>query len=96
MHSDTDRQKNLSHPLTSPQHHLAPELHAGLLSVFVGKLTLLMRSFITVPAGVLETPFALYTALSLAAAAGWRSVEAGRIRRRKQRLACGASQRFAP
>jgi membrane protein DedA with SNARE-associated domain len=60
--------------------HLTPERLAraerwfnrhGALSVFVGKLTPLVRSFISVPAGVFETPFPLYTLLSLAAGATW-------------------------
>jgi membrane protein DedA with SNARE-associated domain len=43
----------------------------GRAAVFLGRLTPLVRSFISIPAGVMEYPLALYTALTLAASAIW-------------------------
>jgi membrane protein DedA with SNARE-associated domain len=43
----------------------------GALAVFLGRLTPVVRSFISIPAGALETPLAAYTALTLAGSAIW-------------------------
>jgi membrane protein DedA with SNARE-associated domain len=43
----------------------------GLWAVFVGRLTPLVRSFISIPAGVLGSPLAPYTVLTLAGSAIW-------------------------
>jgi membrane protein DedA with SNARE-associated domain len=43
----------------------------GALAVFLGRLTPVVRSFISIPAGVLETPLGAYTALTLAGSAIW-------------------------
>jgi membrane protein DedA with SNARE-associated domain len=60
--------------------HLGPERFAkaerwfdrfGSAAVFLGRLTPLVRSFISIPAGVFEAPFGRYTALTLAASAIW-------------------------
>jgi membrane protein DedA with SNARE-associated domain len=40
-------------------------------AVFLGRLTPVVRSFVSVPAGVLEAPFARYTLLTLAGSAIW-------------------------
>jgi membrane protein DedA with SNARE-associated domain len=40
-------------------------------AVFLGRLTPVVRSFISIPAGVLEVPFVRYTALTLAGSAIW-------------------------
>src|SRR5947209_7067094 len=41
------------------------------LAVLVGRLTPVVRSFISIPAGVFRMPFARYTALSLVGSAIW-------------------------
>ncbi len=43
----------------------------GSWAVFVGRLTPLVRSFISIPAGVLGSPLTPYTALTLAGSAIW-------------------------
>jgi membrane protein DedA with SNARE-associated domain len=40
-------------------------------AVFLGRLTPLIRSFVSIPAGVLEVPFVRYTLLTLAGSAIW-------------------------
>jgi membrane protein DedA with SNARE-associated domain len=45
--------------------------------VFLGRLTPLVRSFISIPAGVFETPLAPYTVLTLAGSAIWCFAFAG-------------------
>ena len=40
-------------------------------AVFLGRLTPVVRSFVSVPAGVMEVPFVRYTLLTLAASAIW-------------------------
>jgi membrane protein DedA with SNARE-associated domain len=60
--------------------HLGPERFAraetwfnrhGTLAVFLGRLTPLVRSFISIPAGVLDFPLRPYVALTTAASAIW-------------------------
>jgi membrane protein DedA with SNARE-associated domain len=60
--------------------HVGPERFAraerwferyGSAFVFVGRLTPLLRSFVSIPAGVLEFPLARYVALSAAASLVW-------------------------
>jgi membrane protein DedA with SNARE-associated domain len=46
-------------------------------AVFVGRLTPVVRSFISIPAGVFRTPLGLYTALTLAGSAIWCFALAG-------------------
>ncbi len=46
-------------------------------AVFLGRLTPLVRSFISIPAGVFRAPFASYTVLTLAGSAIWCFVLAG-------------------
>jgi membrane protein DedA with SNARE-associated domain len=46
-------------------------------AVFLGRLTPVVRSFVSVPAGVLEVPFVRYTLLTLAASAIWCFAFAG-------------------
>jgi len=46
-------------------------------AVFLGRLTPVIRSFVSIPAGVLETPFVRYTLLTLAGSAIWCFVFAG-------------------
>jgi membrane protein DedA with SNARE-associated domain len=46
-------------------------------AVFVGRLTPLARSFISIPAGVFEAPLARYTVLTLAGSAIWAFAFAG-------------------
>jgi len=41
------------------------------LAVFLGRLTPVVRSFVSIPAGVLEVPFVRYTLLTLAGSAIW-------------------------
>ena len=43
----------------------------GSRAVFLGRLTPLVRSFISIPAGVLNSPLGSYTVLTLAASAIW-------------------------
>jgi membrane protein DedA with SNARE-associated domain len=43
----------------------------GRAAVFLGRLTPVVRSFISIPAGVLESPIGQYTALTLAGSAIW-------------------------
>jgi len=43
----------------------------GLWAVFVGRLTPIVRSFISIPAGVFGSPLTPYTALTLAGSAIW-------------------------
>ena len=43
----------------------------GRAAVFLGRLTPVVRSFISIPAGAMESPFAPYTALTLAGSAIW-------------------------
>jgi membrane protein DedA with SNARE-associated domain len=40
-------------------------------AVFLGRLTPVVRSFVSIPAGVMETPFVRYTLLTLAGSAIW-------------------------
>jgi membrane protein DedA with SNARE-associated domain len=49
----------------------------GPAAVFLGRLTPLVRSFVSIPAGVLRFPFWPYTALTLAASAIWAFAFAG-------------------
>jgi membrane protein DedA with SNARE-associated domain len=60
--------------------HLGPERFAraerwferfGAAFVFFGRLTPLLRSFVSIPAGVLEFPLAAYTALTALASVVW-------------------------
>jgi membrane protein DedA with SNARE-associated domain len=51
--------------------------HRGDSAVFIGRLTPLIRSFISIPAGVFRAPFARYTLLTLAGSAIWCLVFAG-------------------
>jgi membrane protein DedA with SNARE-associated domain len=60
--------------------HLGPDRFAraerwfdryGSAAVFLGRLTPLVRSFISIPAGALGSPFGRYTALTIAASAIW-------------------------
>jgi membrane protein DedA with SNARE-associated domain len=60
--------------------HLSPERFAraeawfdrhGRMAVFLGRLTPLVRSFISIPAGVLGFPFRPYVVLTTAASAIW-------------------------
>ena len=46
-------------------------------AVFLGRLTPLVRSFVSIPAGVLEVPFVRYVLLTLAGAAIWCLAFAG-------------------
>ena len=46
-------------------------------AVFLGRLTPVVRSFISVPAGIFEVPFVRYTLLTLAASAIWCFALAG-------------------
>jgi membrane protein DedA with SNARE-associated domain len=46
-------------------------------AVFLGRLTPLVRSFVSIPAGVFRTPFVPYTLLTLAGSAIWSCVFAG-------------------
>jgi membrane protein DedA with SNARE-associated domain len=66
--------------------HLSPERldraedwfdRHGRWAVLLGRLTPLVRSFISIPAGVFETPLAPYTALTLAGSAIWCFAFAG-------------------
>jgi membrane protein DedA with SNARE-associated domain len=43
----------------------------GRAAVFLGRLTPLVRSFVSIPAGAMEYPLPLYTVLTLAASAIW-------------------------
>ena len=49
----------------------------GRAAVFLGRLTPLVRSFISIPAGVLESPLGAYTVLTLAGSAIWCFAFAG-------------------
>jgi membrane protein DedA with SNARE-associated domain len=49
----------------------------GRAAVFLGRLTPLVRSFISIPAGVLESPIGPYTVLTLAGSAIWCFAFAG-------------------
>lgn len=60
--------------------HLSPETFAqakrwferfGAKAVFLGRITPLVRSFISIPAGVFETPMPTYLPLTLAGSAIW-------------------------
>jgi membrane protein DedA with SNARE-associated domain len=66
--------------------HLGPERFAraeawfdrhGRMAVFLGRLTPLVRSFISIPAGVLDFPLRPYVALTTAASAIWCFAFAG-------------------
>jgi membrane protein DedA with SNARE-associated domain len=66
--------------------HLTPEQFGraerwfdryGDLAVFVGRITPVVRSFISIPAGVFEVPFVRYTLLTLAGSAIWCFAFAG-------------------
>jgi membrane protein DedA with SNARE-associated domain len=46
-------------------------------AVFLGRLTPVIRSFVSIPAGVLESPFVRYTLLTLAGSAIWCFAFAG-------------------
>jgi membrane protein DedA with SNARE-associated domain len=46
-------------------------------AVFLGRLTPVVRSFVSIPAGVMETPFVRYLALTLAGSAIWCFAFAG-------------------
>ena len=45
--------------------------------MFLGRLTPVIRSFVSIPAGVIETPFVRYTLLTLAGSAIWCFAFAG-------------------
>jgi membrane protein DedA with SNARE-associated domain len=49
----------------------------GRWAVFLGRLTPLVRSFVSIPAGVLESPLRAYTLLTLAGSAVWCFAFAG-------------------
>ena len=49
----------------------------GRAAVFLGRLTPIVRSFISIPAGALESPLAPYTVLTLAGSAIWCFAFAG-------------------
>jgi membrane protein DedA with SNARE-associated domain len=49
----------------------------GDLAVFLGRITPLVRSFVSIPAGVLEAPFLRYVLLTLAGSAIWCFAFAG-------------------
>ena len=49
----------------------------GRAAVFLGRLTPIVRSFISIPAGTLESPLGPYTVLTLAGSAIWCSAFAG-------------------
>jgi membrane protein DedA with SNARE-associated domain len=49
----------------------------GRAAVFLGRLTPVVRSFISIPAGALESPLGSYTALTLAGSAIWCFAFAG-------------------
>lgn len=49
----------------------------GRAAVFLGRITPLIRSFISIPAGVFETPLGAYTLLTLAGSALWCFAFAG-------------------
>lgn len=66
--------------------HLGPERFAraeawfgrwGWWAVFLGRITPLVRSFISIPAGVFNTPFARYVVLTLLGSAIWCFAFAG-------------------
>jgi membrane protein DedA with SNARE-associated domain len=66
--------------------HLGPERMAsaerwfdrrGRAAVFIGRITPLVRSFISVPAGVLDAPFRSYVVLTAAGGALWCFALAG-------------------
>jgi membrane protein DedA with SNARE-associated domain len=66
--------------------HLGPETFAraerwfarrGRLAVFLGRLTPIVRSFISIPAGVFRIPLGSYTALTLAGSLVWCFAFAG-------------------
>ena len=66
--------------------HLSPENfaraekwfeHRGDAAVFLGRVTPLVRSFVSIPAGVFGSPFPRYTALTLAGSAIWCFAFAG-------------------
>jgi membrane protein DedA with SNARE-associated domain len=66
--------------------HLAPETFAraeawfmrrGRLAVFLGRLTPVVRSFISIPAGVFRVPLGSYTVLTLAGSLVWCFAFAG-------------------
>jgi membrane protein DedA with SNARE-associated domain len=66
--------------------HLEPERFAraqvwfdghGPWAVFLGRITPLVRSFVSIPAGVLGSPFPQYTVLTLAGSAIWCFAFAG-------------------
>jgi len=66
--------------------HLTPENFAraeewfdrrGDAAVFLGRVTPLIRSFISIPAGVFRAPFGRYTLLTLAGSAIWAFAFAG-------------------
>jgi membrane protein DedA with SNARE-associated domain len=46
-------------------------------AVFLGRLTPVIRSFVSIPAGIMETPFVRYTLLTLAGSAIWCFAFAG-------------------
>ena len=46
-------------------------------AVFLGRLTPIIRSFVSIPAGIMEVPFVRYTVLTLAGSAIWCLVFAG-------------------
>jgi membrane protein DedA with SNARE-associated domain len=46
-------------------------------AVFLGRLTPVIRSFVSIPAGVMEVPFVRYTLLTLAGSAIWCFAFAG-------------------
>lgn len=66
--------------------HLTPETLAraeawfdrrGDWAVFIGRITPIVRSFISIPAGVFRSPFRRYTVLTLAGSAIWAFAFAG-------------------
>jgi membrane protein DedA with SNARE-associated domain len=66
--------------------HLSPETFAraerwfdrrGDAAVFIGRVTPVVRSFISIPAGVFRSPFGRYTLLTLIGSAIWSFVWAG-------------------
>jgi membrane protein DedA with SNARE-associated domain len=65
--------------LTPDRFHRAEAWFArwGYLGVFLGRITPIVRSFVSIPAGVFEMPLVPYTLLTLAGSAVWALALAG-------------------